>query len=272
MFRSFFSTKLSKVIIVFILFGLIVFINPANFFDPVRYSFKLVISPFEKVAYIFATRMRIAGEYLSSIGQIKEENEKLAMENQKLVAQNAQLEGLKRENDILKEQLDLLPRQKFSLESAYVISQDSQGSGSWIEISKGSRSGIAEGSPVIVSQGILIGVVSKVNSDSSMVSLISSPQSAISSLTTSAGAKGIIRGEYGLGIIFDMILPEDELKPGDEIITAGTSGQIPRGLFIGEVANVRLSSDRLFQQAEVSSPVNFFKLDVVSVVKNVSQN
>ena len=84
--------------------------------------------------------------------------------------------------------------------------------------------------------------------------------------TVQTGAKGVIKGEYGLGLIFDMILQTDSIQSGDEIVTSGIGGQLPRGLLVGTVQNVHASDDHLFQQATVVSPLQISKLQFVFVV------
>jgi rod shape-determining protein MreC len=267
MFGKFITTKIFIVVLVVAVCGLLIFLNPSNFFSPVRTIFLEIFSPFQKIAYLSSLKLERAREFIFSIGQIKKENEKLLKENQKLLSENAKLSDTKRQNDVLKEQLGLLPREKFALENAYVIGQDPNGFGNWIEISKGSGSGIGEGMPVIVSEGFLIGKIGEVQKNSSQVILTTNPRSIVNAMVSETGTKGIVRGEFGLGIIFDMILQTETVNPGDAVITSGIGKGVPRGIFIGNVRDVKLSSDRLFQQATVVSPVQFSKLEIVSVIK-----
>ncbi|MCX6765972.1 MAG: rod shape-determining protein MreC [Candidatus Moranbacteria bacterium] len=269
MFRKFLATKLFKVILIAAACGLLIFLNPANVFHPLQLAVKEIFSPFQKISYLASLKLLGAKEFLSSIGQLKRENERLTEENQKLLARNAMFRDVERENKLLKEQMNLAPGDKFKLETAYVISRDPRGLGNWIEISKGRSDGIREGMPVIVSQGILIGVADEVRAGSSRVTLITNPQSVVNAMIAETGTKGVVRGEYGLGIIFDMVLQTDPIKAGDEIVTSGIGKNIPRGLLIGKVQDVRLSGDRLFQQAAISSPVQFSRTEIVFVIKNV---
>lgn len=270
MLGKFFSTKLSKVIIIAAISVLLIFFNPQNILDPVRSVVKTLLTPFQKVIYLLSVRVKDLKKYTSSIASLRLENEKLIRENMALQAEKAKLEDTKRQSEILKEQLKMLPRDKFELENAFVIGQNSSMIGNWIEISKGSASGIEPGMPVIVSQGILIGTVDVVDKDNAKIILVTNPESAVSAMVASTGVKGISRGEYGLGILFDMVLQTDEIKDGDDIITAGSGKFMPRGLFIGTLKDVRMSPDRLFQQAVIWPPVDFLKLEVVSVIKKIN--
>ena len=64
----------------------------------------------------------------------------------------------------------------------------------------------------------------------------------------------------------DMILQTDSIQPGDEVVTSGIGGNMPRGLFVGTIQEVHQSDDHLFQQAVVSTPIHVAKLQTVFVV------
>lgn len=265
--KKFSSSKLFKTLIVLIVFGFLVFFNPKNFFDPMRGVLSVLVYPFQIFSYSIFYKAGNVRDFFLSIGQLKDENRTMVKENQNLLAENAKLRDMERENIFLREQVGLLPRDKFELEAVSVISQDPQGSGNWIEINKGSSEGISEGMTVIVSQGILIGRIQQVFSGKSKVMLLSNPKSVIGVAVSQSGAKGIAKGEYGLGVIVDSILQADIVNVGDEIVTTGIGGDVPRGLLVGTVQQVRPSNDRLFQQAVISSPINVSKLETVFIVK-----
>jgi rod shape-determining protein MreC len=167
----------------------------------------------------------------------------------------------------LREQLELLPRDKYDLVAATIVSQDSQGMGNWMEIDRGSNDGITSGMPVIVSKSVLIGKIQEVGANSSRIMLLTNSKSTVSIMTSQNSTKGIAKGEYGLGIIFDMILQTDTVQIGDDVVTSGIGGETPRGLYVGSVQEVHASSDHLFQQAVIAAPLSVSKLQTVFVIK-----
>lgn len=265
--QKFSSTKLFKVIFIAALFLGLIFLNPYKIFNPVRSGFNLVLLPFQKVFYSFSVGFENTKDFFASVGNLKGENEKLIKENQQLLSENAMLKDMKNENTMLREQIDLLPRDKFDLAAAFVVSQDPNGMGNWLEIDKGSDDGIVEGMPVIISKGILIGRIQNVSSYKSQVMLLTNPKSTINVMTTNSGAKGVIKGEYGLGVILDMILQTDTINIGDSVVTSGVGGEIPRGLYVGNIQEIHESDDHLFQQAVMAFPVQAAKLQIVFVIK-----
>ena len=265
--KKFTSTKLFKVILIAALLLMLVFLNPVNIFNPIRSGFSVIVLPFQKAFYSFFAGIEGMKNFVGSIGQLKNENEQLLKENQSLLAENATVDDIKNENTILREQLNLLPRDKYNLVAAFVVSQDPNGTGNWLEIDKGSDDGIAEGMSAIVSKGILVGRIQQVSKNSSKVMLLTNPKSIINIMTVESGAKGVAKGEYGLGIIFDMVLQTDSINMGDSVITSGISGDIPRGLYVGTIQEIHQSDDHLFQQAVLTAPIQFSKLQMVFVIK-----
>lgn len=264
---KFSQTKIFKLSVVAIACLLLIIWNPSGALDPLRSGAMLAASPFQKAFYFFSIRITEAGEFVSSIGQLKADNERLIMENQELLAGNARLRDMEKENGFLRDQLGFLPRERFELLPASVISQDPHGLGNWIEIDKGTQDGLAEGMPVIISKGILIGRLQEVQGSSSKVILLTNPKSAINGAVSGSGTKGIAKGEYGLGLILDMVLQSDSLQAGDEVVTSGIGGSIPRGLYIGKVQEVHPSEDHLFQEAAIAAPVQVSKLQFVFILK-----
>lgn len=246
---------------------MLVLINPKNLFSPVRGAFSYVAYPFQKTFYVIGQKTHNFFGLVFSIGDYRRENERLIRENNQLLSQVAELQDQKTENQELRRQLELSPRGAYKLESSLVIGQDPRRSGSWVVIDRGSSSGIEEGMAVIVYDGILIGKVSEVYSNSAKVILLSDASSSINVSDSETSAKGILSGEYGLGIIIEMVEQTDVLRVGDDIVTSGLGGAMPKGLLIGKVDQVSTSPDKLFQQAVVRPTVKYSNLNVVFVIK-----
>ena len=263
------KTKLFKVFFLAILLLLLVFLNPYGFFNPFRSIVGAVFLPFQKVFYSVSVGIENGSDFLGSIGQLKSENEKLFQENQELLAKNAMLNDMQNENTNLRDQLKLLPRNNYELVAATVVSQDPHSMGNWLEIDRGSDDGIVDGMPVIVSKSILVGRIQDVSAKRSKIMLLTNSKSTINVMTSQNSTKGVAKGEYGLAIIFDMILQTDTVAVGDDVVTSGIGGEMPRGLYIGSVQEVHISSDGLFQQAVVAAPLSVSKLQTVFVIKAV---
>lgn len=263
-FQTFRQTKLFKVLfILIILYALFSWGNrlPFSFLHSISNT---ITRPFSVVFSAAGFYTSSFFDFISSIKSLKEENEQLHHDVVVLRAENAKLADMHNQNEALRKELELSPRNVFDLEAADVIGQDV---GGWMTISKGDSDGIAKGMPVIIGQGVLIGKVDTVFSNSSRVVLLTHPESFINGVDAKTEAKGIIKGQHGLGLVFDMVLKTDTLKNGDDIVTSGLGGDIPRGLLLGKIQDVRDSDDRLFQQATIVSFVKLSNIQVVSVIK-----
>ena len=229
------------------------------------------MSPFLKTLRIFSGGTAGLFDFLGSIGNLKSENEKLIEENQRLVAEVSRLKDESEENRIMRKELELGTKKNFHAEAGFIIAQDPQGLDSFAVIDKGKNAGFEKGMPVIISNGLLVGRIAEVFPNTTRVVFITDPESAINARIEDSGARGIVRGEFGLGIKMDMISQVEEVKEGDTVITSGLGGEMPHGLVIGRVNQASQSSDRLFQQATLLPAVDFSELRIVFVIKTMKK-
>jgi rod shape-determining protein MreC len=267
--RKFTQTRFFQALIIFLVLWIFVSFGPTWLIAPLRTSVATVTLPFQKIFSVTAFELGDIYRFFSSIGELKSENERLEKERLQLLVENARYADVSKENDELRKEIGLLPRDKFSLKAATVIGRDVSGMGNWISIDQGSLDGITNGMSVIVDKGVLIGRVVEIFPSNARVMLLSNPESLVSGIALDTEATGIVRGEYGLGFLFDMVLQTDTLTVGDSIMTSGLGGDVPRGLLIGTLQDVHLSNDRLFQQASVVSPVRFDRIRYVFVIQNM---
>lgn len=266
--RKFIQTKFFRALIIFGAVWMFILFAPEWLVVPVRTSVMTVTRPLQKIFSITAFEFGDTFRFFSSISDLKSENERLEKERLRLFAENSKFADVSKENDELRRQLELLPRDQFALKPAEVIGRDVSGLGNWLTIDQGSLDGIRKGMPVIIDAGVLIGRVAEVFPSNARVMLLSNPESLISGIALDTDAKGIVKGEYGLGLLFDMVLQADVLKAGDTVVTSGLGGDIPKGLLIGTLQETRFSGDRLFQQASLVTPVRFDRLRYVFVIEN----
>jgi rod shape-determining protein MreC len=267
--RRYLSSKITKLVVIAAVCLLLVFLNPKGIFGPVSEIMNDIAYPFQKTAYFIGRDVKNAFLFLSSIRNLKEEDENLIRENNKLVAQIAQLQDMKKENEALRKEIDLLPRGMYDLVAAYVISQDPNGLGSWIEIGKGRSDGIDAGMPVIVSDGILVGRVGEVFANSSKVNLLTDANSTVNVQDLETGSKGAVKGQYGLGLVMGLVAQADVINEGDTIVTSGLSQEMPKGLLVGKVQKIVETPDKLFQEATLFPRVNYRNLEIVFVIKGI---
>jgi len=72
--------------------------------------------------------------------------------------------------------------------------------------------------------------------------------------------------------VYDMVQQSENLKNGDTLVTSGLGQKTPKGLLIGTIQDARLTDDKLFQRATISSPVRFDHLRYLFVVIQEKQD
>lgn len=269
--RKFTQTKFFSALVVFGILIFFIFFQPRFIISPIRFVVAAVTWPFERILSAFAFEIRDKFQFVASIGELKKENDHLSKENIRLAAENASLQNISKDDDELRRELDLLPREEYHLLSASIIGRDVAGMGNWLTIDQGTLQGVAPNMPVVVGQSVLIGKVSEVFPQSARIMLLSNPESFVNGITTDTQTRGIVKGEHGLGLLFDMVLQSDGLTAGASVVTSGLGGDLPKNLLIGTLEEVRLSEDRLYRRATVVSPVDFDVLRYVFIIQNPSK-
>jgi rod shape-determining protein MreC len=117
-------------------------------------------------------------------------------------------------------------------------------------IDVGTAGGVKVGNPVINEHG-LVGRVSGTSGGVSRVVLLTDASSQVPVLIDRSDARAILRGDGSDNPRLEYIRGQDALEVGDQVLSSGDGGGVPRGLPIGVVAKgvdgswrVKLFSDR----------------------------
>ncbi|QQR79223.1 MAG: rod shape-determining protein MreC [Candidatus Moraniibacteriota bacterium] len=248
-----------------LVWGCVTFL-PSGFFAPAQAVLAPVVAPFQGFFSWVAFETSNFFQFFSSVSGLKQENERLARENQVLVHEATLLSEVREENRRLREAFQLPKTEAGQSLSAEVISRDTSGTSFSLTLNRGSLDGVRSGLPVIVGTGQLVGRVAAVHLTSCTVFLLSHPESTIAARIAGTSIQGVIRGDHGLGLIFDMALSGEKLEPGARLVTSGLDDELPKELSIGEIGAVRPSADRLFQQAVVVTPAAESDIRFVTIV------
>lgn len=151
--------------------------------------------------------------------------------------------------------------------TADVIGQDQYAFVRSIIINKGTRDGIAVGMPVVTDLG-LVGRIYKVSANAAQVQLITDQNSFVSGRLQTSRAEGSVQGrglEAG-DLRMQYISLDATITEGDLVVTSGLGGNFPPDLVIGQVTSIQNLEFQLWQEAQVTSLIDFGTLEFVLVV------
>lgn len=207
--------------------------------------------------------------------ELRKEKNQLIEENSQLRAENLQYSATI--DMLVEENQSLLEKGEISRywgrnpgicgETARVFLKDPYGLYSTFLIDKGSNHGIKQDMPVLGLKEV-IGRVIEVHPEFSRVRSILSPNLAFGAVIKRTRELGVFEGGRGFQKLTYLTI-NSSVRPGDEIITSGTTDITPAGLPLGQVKEII----RMEQEEElivmVESSENIGKLSHVLVVTSV---
>lgn len=252
-----------------VLIGLIflIFAGQVGVYDSLYY----ISSPFFKIAGAAGGWLKTGSDFIFEFKSIRGEYERLREENSGLLSRLAETAEIKKENEVLKNQLggnSAFLGQKTGFTGKKIIFGEIVGRSrslneKTIVINKGALSGVAENYPFVYGN-FLVGRIVKVYANHSVVALIGDPSLKVSAVAQNSRAQGIVAIKNGV-LIFGDVLKDKILNIGDLAVTLGFDG-LPKGLILGEIAEVFNADNELFQSAAVKPLLDIFSIESGFVV------
>jgi len=232
------------------------------------------LRPFEIAATRVARPFRDGYNYVSSLTSAKSELAKYkkmahdyraeALRNSAAVQENANLQALLN--------YESGPRypQDFRAVNAAVVSFPSGPFAQQIVIDAGTNQGIHVNTPVVSADG-LVGKVTDAGPSTSVVMLLTDPDSAVPGRDLKTHVSGLIRHGQGGTLILDRVSKNQVVNKGDWIVTRGTvdrqyPDEYPYGIPIGRVISVGTSDIASFLTVQVQPLAQLDSLDSVAAL------
>jgi rod shape-determining protein MreC len=111
-----------------------------------------------------------------------------------------------------------------------------------VYIDKGSSDGVGRDMAVITADGV-VGKVLRVYNSTSLVLLINDQTSGVGAVLAKSRLQGILRGTPAGEVVLEKILSDEQVEPGDQVLTSGGDEIFPKGLPAGTVTNVSRGPD-----------------------------
>ena len=233
-----------------------------------------VLRPFEVASERVARPFRDVYGYFAGLVHVKRENGRLKAQVDRLRQEALLGESARTQNARLRDQLHFVDSPLFPSDYSPVNTRIIGWRSEFDErvvIAAGSNSGIRLETPVVTSDG-LVGSVTQVFGDISLVTLLTDQSSAVQARDQETDAFGLVRHGQGEGsLIVDRVTKDKQVSPGDVIVTAGTRSKqypslFPAGIPIGWVTSVGQSDTAPYKQIQIQAYVDFTSLDAVTAL------
>ncbi len=136
----------------------------------------------------------------------------------------------------------------------------------YITINVGQADGVAVGMPVVTGGAVLVGRIAEVGLHTSKVRLVTDTGHSVAAILQQSRATGLLVGQADGSLRMLYIPQEDTVQVGDVVLTSGLGGAFPRGLVLGQVAQVVRQDFALFQEAIVNPAVDYRRVELTLVV------
>ncbi|WP_208559015.1 rod shape-determining protein MreC [Marinilactibacillus kalidii] len=230
---------------------------------------------------VFAKPVNAVNDLFGSIDRLQdtfEENQRLKKEIDRIYETQAELSVLRDENQILQEELDLQNSlTDFQTITGSVLSRNPD---SWVDqiiIDRGSQDGIENGMSVMSNNG-LIGRIIETNPTSSKVVLLTDFEGSSNQVSAEILSEEVINGlisGYDVEtnrLIMTQITSTAEISEGEQVITSGLGGSIPRSLVIGTVSEVTMDDHGLAQRVYIEPAANFEHIRYVTIINRTAES
>jgi rod shape-determining protein MreC len=224
--------------------------------DPLIAAIATFVFPFQSGTAHVEASLLFSWDWLFAGRQISEENARLTAENARLRLENESLRAKADEADRLRAALKFVEAQKKTPMIASIIGWLPSPHFDSITIGRGTRDGVRMQSIVRTADG-LVGQVFAANAISSQVMLLTDLDSRVSAMIYRNGKPlgyvGIVQG-MGRGEPLEMVYlrREDDVRPGDAVVSSGYGGVIPPDIRIGTVTAVQEDRPRFLKSARVA--------------------
>ena len=210
--------------------------------------------------------------YIYEYDRMVEENNALRAENAALREQDRDYEELEAENERLRALFGWAEkRTDLTLESARVVAWDASNYTSAFTISKGADSGLSVGDCVVTEYRALVGQIAELGDNWATVRTVIDVEMDVGALAGEYSYAGMVTGDYALmrrgQTKLAYLTGGAQLFEGDEVLTSGSGGAFPAGLWIGTVGAVMSEAGGQITYGVVDPAADLTRLSQVFVVK-----
>ena len=207
----------------------------------------------------------MADDYFDSVKDLSKENDSLRVLVVSLSHKNERLTQFRDERNRLRELLGFRKDSFYEFMSCDVIARSSSRFHHSITIDRGSDFGVLPGMPVVGYRG-LVGRVTQVFPFSSRVLLLNNKSVSVSCLVKRSRVVGVLAWERGKLFSLDYVGKEEDVIPGDTLITSGFGRVFPKGFPVGTVVHSTEEKTELSARISIVCMTDLNKLEEVFII------
>jgi len=222
------------------------------------------VSPFERAGSSSFGWFRDAWRKYFALQNTTKVNEQIRRENDALKLQISQLQGKAAEADRLAALLNF--RQSHAnvpMIGARVIGTGAGTASLMIQLDRGERDGIRKNMGVITPDGV-VGKVVESYPNASQVLLLTDKESGVGAMLADSRIQSPVGGQGEPLLVMKYVPNDDEVNPGERVVTSGMDRIFPRDLPVGTVAEIKPGNP--FKQIRVKPAANLERLEEVLVL------
>jgi rod shape-determining protein MreC len=222
------------------------------------------VSPFERAGSSGFGWFRTAWRHYFALQNTTKENEQIRRENEALKLQVAQLQGKAAEANRLAVLLKF--RQSHAdvpMIGARVIGTGAGTASLVIQLDRGERDGIRKNMGVITPDGV-VGKVVESYPNAAQVLLLTDKESGVGAMLADSRIQSPVGGQGEPLLIMKYVPNDDEVNPGERVVTSGMDRIFPRDLPVGTVTEIKPGNP--FKQIRVKPAANLERLEEVLVL------
>ena len=235
--------------------------------DPVTKLLTQSVRPLQMSLHALGAAMRSLQLNYVAFKDVWNQNQALKEQIAALEAERNRLFEAKLANDRLTELLEIRTRILRESVAATVISNSPSTWFRTITVDKGTRAGIHQGMAVITTKGV-VGKVVSVEEDTAKVMLLTDHKSGLDIITQRTRVRGIVSGSVDGEPIVKYMGRNEDVRPGDRLITSGLDGTFPKGLLVGTIIDIADDGPGLFRRVRVALAVDPLVMEEVLFISD----
>ena len=195
---------------------------------------------------------------------VRQENRELKFEIERLRLEQVRLSDDAQQARRLQALLSFKETYIAKTVAAQVIGSSGSEQSRSVYIDKGTSAGVDKDMAVITADG-LVGKVLRAFGSSAQVLLINDQSSGVGVILDKSRLQGVIKGTASGEVVVEKVMTDEQVTPGERIVTSGGDQIFPKGITVGTVMKVTPGAD-LFLNIRVKPSANLSRLEEVLVI------